>query len=667
MTEALLSSGGLVAAVSLAAAVLTLGFTVWISAEVRHQNRISQPLAQAASMLDASIESSQSSLWGWVANGDPEFVVARTHAWEERIDPALAQIFELADESDLSETLTQASELNQSLRELAQIQWAIEDVARTPGNSPAVSAYTERLEPISRSILVVTGDVVQQYRREGRGGDSLEFMALLTSFRSTFVSADLALNQVLFDRTDARETEFDQLLSASGNLMAQITSSAESEMQGDLLDLMRFAAREFRAYESLVPEIQRVKKEISSTVSEELFTRDAGPAAERALSLSSELAKSQILRAKREAESLAEVSYGVIAVALLMGLLSGGSLLLSFRLRQQVGDVLSKARKLGQYVLARRLGGGAMGEVFLAHHAMLRRPTAIKLLRADGAMDLRSQQRFQSEVQSTSQLTHPNTIEVFDYGRTPEGVFYYAMELIDGFTLETLVSSAGPVDPGRVVHILSQICGSLSEAHGRGLVHRDIKPENIMLTERGGVFDVVKVLDFGLVNDLSSEVGARGGESEVRNIVGTPMYLAPEAIYSSSGGTASADLYALGAVAYYLLAGEPVFPPGPTAELLDRHLHEDPDFPSKRLGRVLPSELEYVVMSCLEKDPAERPASAAHLASMLADCAVAEWTISSAELWWNEYGEALSNKLDLDESVTADRSGVEVDVGASRI
>lgn len=308
-----------------------------------------------------------------------------------------------------------------------------------------------------------------------------------------------------------------------------------------------------------------------------------------------------------------------------------------------------------------------MGEVFLAHHSMLRRPAAIKLLQANNSMDLRSLQRFQAEVQSTSQLTHPNTIEVFDYGRTPEGAFYFAMEFLDGFTLETLVESTGPVDPGRVVHILSQICGSLSEAHARGLVHRDIKPENIMLTERGGVFDVVKVLDFGLVKNMSSDVKFSDDEGEVRHIVGTPMYLAPEAMYSSGGGTPGSDLYALGAVAYYLLCGESVFPSGPIPELLDRHLHEDPDFPSARLGRALPSDLEYVVMSCLEKNPAERPSSAAHLSKMLANCTVEQWATSSAELWWNEYAEALRNSLDVAEPMGSDKRGVEIEIGGSGI
>ena len=187
----------------------------------------------------------------------------------------------------------------------------------------------------------------------------------------------------------------------------------------------------------------------------------------------------------------------VIALASLMGILSAGSLFVSLRLRRQVQDVMARAKRLGQYEIEKKVGQGGMGEVYLAHHAMLRRPTAIKLLRAENSQDVRAQTRFQREVQLTSQLTHPNTIEIFDYGRTPTGIFYYAMEYVDGFTLDALVSLAGPVDPHRVVHILIQTCGSLQEAHERGILHRDVKPSNIMLTRRGGICDTVKILDFG--------------------------------------------------------------------------------------------------------------------------------------------------------------------------
>ena len=206
-------------------------------------------------------------------------------------------------------------------------------------------------------------------------------------------------------------------------------------------------------------------------------------------------------------------------------------------------------------------------------------------------------------MQLTCQLTHPNTIEIFDYGRTPEGIFYYAMEFLDGFTLEALVSLAGPVEPRRVVHTLLQACGSLQEAHDMDMLHRDIKPSNLMLTKRGGVYDTVKLLDFGLVKELTGDVSAERDERDV--IVGTPMYLAPELILSGESSSPQSDLYALGAVGYFLLAGRTPFDSGEVDEILAHQLEDDPPFPSERLSRTLPRDLEYVIMSCLAKNPAD--------------------------------------------------------------
>ncbi len=307
---------------------------------------------------------------------------------------------------------------------------------------------------------------------------------------------------------------------------------------------------------------------------------------------------------------------------------------------------MDRAKRLGQYEIEKLIGKGAMGQVYLARHAMLRRPTAIKLLRAESAQDLRAQNRFQREVQLTSQLTHPNTIEIFDYGRTPDGIFYYAMEYLDGFTIEALVSLSGPVEPARVIHTLVQSCGALQEAHGRGLLHRDLKPSNIMLTTRGGVFDTVKILDFGLVKDLATD--DVDGEAERDLILGTPMYLAPESILAANSSSAKADLYALGAVGYFMLSGTTVFPPGDVVEILAHQIGDAAPFPSERLGRSLPRDLEYVIMSCLSKDPANRPESAARLAEMLQACDCGTWSADDARWWWEEYGEAARNEIALD-------------------
>jgi serine/threonine-protein kinase len=286
-----------------------------------------------------------------------------------------------------------------------------------------------------------------------------------------------------------------------------------------------------------------------------------------------------------------------------------------------------KAMQLGQYLLEDKIGEGGMGVVYRASHAMLRRPTAIKLLTGSTGQ---AAERFEREVQITARLTHPNTVAVFDYGRTPDGVFYYAMEYLDGITLEDLIEEFGPLPPSRVVHILVQVCGALDEAHANALVHRDIKPANIMLTERGRVPDVVKVLDFGLVKETEQ---SDPGVSNVNTILGTPHYMAPEAIIDPGNVTARTDLYAVGATAYFLLTGEHVFDGSNLVEVCSQHLHQAPVPPSQKRPDV-PAALERIVLACLAKKPDERPADAAALIELLDECDVAEWTRDDARTWW---------------------------------
>ncbi|MGZ3418786.1 MAG: serine/threonine-protein kinase [Polyangiales bacterium] len=290
--------------------------------------------------------------------------------------------------------------------------------------------------------------------------------------------------------------------------------------------------------------------------------------------------------------------------------------------------------KLGQYTLAEKLGEGGMGTVYRATHAMLRRPAAIKLLQPDrsSAADLA---RFEREVQLTTRLAHPNTISIFDYGRTPEGVFYYVMEYLDGMDLDRLVESEGPLEPARVIRILSQVSGALAEAHTLGLVHRDIKPANIVLTERADEPDVVKVVDFGLVKTLEKA----DAQSSANVVAGTPMYMAPEAVTAASTIDGRADIYALGAVAYYLLTGKHVFEGQTVLEVCGKHVFERPEPPSQRLGKSLPADLERVVLDCLAKKPEERPASAAALrASLLACEDASRYDAAAARTWWRERG-----------------------------
>jgi serine/threonine-protein kinase len=302
------------------------------------------------------------------------------------------------------------------------------------------------------------------------------------------------------------------------------------------------------------------------------------------------------------------------------------------------------AWRLGPYTLTEKLGEGGMGVVYLARHAMLRRPAAIKLLRPDrpGTASLA---RFEREVQLTARLTHPNTIRIFDYGRTPDGIFYYAMEYLDGASLADVIDASGPMPPGRVIHILEQAAGALAEAHRVGLIHRDIKPANIFLTEQGGVPDVAKVLDFGLVK----QVGAADAHestlpriSLADSITGTPLYMAPESITTPDKVDARTDLYALGAVGYFLLTGRHVFTGRTALEVCGHHLLSEPTPPSVRLGARVPADLEALILSCLAKDPADRPADARALQTALRACRDAgAWSEEDARAWLEAHTQSL--------------------------
>jgi serine/threonine-protein kinase len=298
-----------------------------------------------------------------------------------------------------------------------------------------------------------------------------------------------------------------------------------------------------------------------------------------------------------------------------------------------------EARRLGQYTLEEKIGEGGMGEVYRASHALLRRPTAIKLLRPEGAGEF-ALKRFEREVQLTSQLTHPNTIQIYDFGHTQDGKFYYAMEYLEGITLEELVELDGPQPAARVVALVAQICGSLAEAHAVGLIHRDVKPANLMLCERGRVADVIKVLDFGLVKPQVESDEQKVSRTDA--IVGTPTYMAPESILRPDRVDARSDLYAVGAVAYFLLTGRDVFEGATVVEVCASHLHTKPEPPSARLKAPVPADLEAIVMSCLAKSPDDRPASAEALRGQLLACVDAkEWSDARGHEWWEQHREQI--------------------------
>ncbi len=303
-----------------------------------------------------------------------------------------------------------------------------------------------------------------------------------------------------------------------------------------------------------------------------------------------------------------------------------------FGLRREV----HQARVFGQYTLESKIAEGGMGDVWRARHALLRRPTAVKLLPPERVGDL-AIQRFEREVQLMARLTHPNTVAIYDYGRTRDGIFYYAMELLQGIDLERLVSEHGPQPAERVVHVLIQICGALAEAHDLGLVHRDIKPANVLLSPRRNEQEFAKLLDFGLVKPV--QAGGDAALTGINTLAGTPLYMAPEAIQSPDTVGPRSDLYSLGALAWFLLVGRPPFEGSSIVEVCGHHLHTAPRRPSVALRASVPSELEDIVLGCLEKQADERPADARTLRRQLEQCKLAEpWTEQRAIEWWNTRG-----------------------------
>jgi serine/threonine-protein kinase len=341
-----------------------------------------------------------------------------------------------------------------------------------------------------------------------------------------------------------------------------------------------------------------------------------------------------------------------------------------YGLRRQVAE----ANELGQYVLEERIGGGGMGEIWRARHRLLIRPAAIKLIRpqlsGDPELLLR---RFEREARATAALKSPHTVQLYDFGATDDGRLYYVMELLDGLDLDTLVRQYGPLPAERVVHILRQVCSSLHDAHGNGLVHRDIKPANVVVSRAGTTFDFAKVLDFGLVKleaaepALSGAKGRRGsgadgqrvsgsagqsgrgsdqGSLALGKIAGTPAFMAPEVVLGVADTDQRVDLYALGCVGYWLLTGKLVFEGKNVVETMFHHAHTPAPRPSTRTELVIPPQLEDLIMECLEKDPARRPSSAEAVGIRL-DAVPLEtsWTVERAEQWWTAHRPAYARPV----------------------
>jgi serine/threonine-protein kinase len=293
------------------------------------------------------------------------------------------------------------------------------------------------------------------------------------------------------------------------------------------------------------------------------------------------------------------------------------------------------AKKLGQYRLKRKLGSGGMGEVYLAEHDMMKRPCAVKLIRPENARDPRTLARFEREVRATAKLSHWNSIDIYDYGRTADGTFYYVMEFLPGHNVGELVQEYGPIPPARAVFLMDQVCSALNEAHGIGLVHRDIKPANIFCAYRGGIFDVAKLLDFGLAKPTSLDGNGGAQLTMEGTVTGSPLFMSPEQASGDDRLDARSDIYSLGAVMYFILTGQPPFMSDSPLKVIIAHASQEV-VPPRQLNPSLPGELEEIVMRCLEKDPDDRFQDALSLQRALRELSLEDrWSSEMAAEWWS--------------------------------
>lgn len=333
------------------------------------------------------------------------------------------------------------------------------------------------------------------------------------------------------------------------------------------------------------------------------------------------------------------IAFGVVFGALVIAVVTAAASTFSvLRLRRQLGG-----RKIGAYRLQEKIGEGGMATVYRAQHDLLKRPTAIKVLKLARTTD-EIMARFEREVQLASSLSHPNTVEIFDYGRTREGQPYYAMEYLGGLTIQQIMERDGTIPVARTIHLLRQACAALAEAHAKGLVHRDIKPENLMVCRHGGIFDFLKVLDYGLVKHLSQQ-HSRDLTRNLR-ILGTPLYMAPERLRNPGDVDHRADIYAVGAVAFLMLTGKSLFQSADDLELTSKILNDEPPRPSAAAPQPIPVEVDLLVFSCVEKRREDRPQRISDLVEAFDALALEHrWTQREAEAWWSSLATSGSNPI----------------------
>jgi eukaryotic-like serine/threonine-protein kinase len=333
------------------------------------------------------------------------------------------------------------------------------------------------------------------------------------------------------------------------------------------------------------------------------------------------------------------VSGGMLTMIVLTSVFCGCVLVYWVYRLDRLKQEAARSRRFGQYRLKQLIGRGGMGEVYLAEHTLLKRPCALKRIRPGHDTDPITLARFEREVRATAELSHPHTVEIYDYGRSGDGTFYYVMELLWGLTFDDLVHKHGPLPAARVVYLLRQVCDALEEAHAAGLIHRDIKPGNIFAARRGGEYDFAKLLDFGLVKGMARP--DQPALSRAETIVGSPLYMSPEQALNEQTSDVRGDIYSLGTVGYFLLVGHPPFVAENPLEIMISHAR-DAVRPPSELVPDLPHDVEAILLRCLAKNPEERFASAAALGEALANCSAAgQWTKTDAARWWSEHRDSL--------------------------